>query len=82
MVKNPPVNTEDTGATGLIPASGRSLEEKWQPSPVLLPTESHGQRSLVGYSPKGHKKSDTTEHTPMVCINIGDPICVRYSLDT
>ena len=25
----------------------------WQPIPVLLPTESHGQRSLVGYSPKG-----------------------------
>jgi len=28
---------------------------------VLLPRESHGQRSLVGYSPWGHKKSDTTE---------------------
>ena len=26
---------------------------KWQPTPVLLPGESHGQRSLVGYSPKG-----------------------------
>ena len=34
---------------------------KWQPTPVLLPGESHGQRSLVGYSPQGHKKSDTTE---------------------
>ena len=28
---------------------------KWQPSPVLLPGESHGWRSLVGYSPWGHK---------------------------
>ena len=36
---------------------------KWQPSPVLLSGESHGQRSLVGYSPRGHKESDTTEHT-------------------
>ena len=63
VVKNPPVNTEDTGATGLIPASGRSLEEKWQPSPVLLPTESHGQRSLVGYSPQDPKELDTTEAT-------------------
>ena len=34
---------------------------KWQPTPVLLPRESHGQRSLVGYSPWGHKESDTTE---------------------
>ena len=36
---------------------------KWQPTPVLLPGKSHGQRSLAGYSPKGHKQSDETEHT-------------------
>ena len=28
---------------------------KWQPTPVFLPGESHGQRSLAGYSPWGHK---------------------------
>ena len=33
---------------------------KWQPSPVFLPGESHGQRSLVGYRPWGHKESDAT----------------------
>ena len=33
----------------------------WQPTPVWLPGESHGQRSLVGYSPWGHKESDTSE---------------------
>ena len=33
----------------------------WQPIPVFLPGESHGQRSLLGYSPWGHKESDTTE---------------------
>ena len=33
----------------------------WQPTPVFLPGESHGQRSLVGYSAQGHKESDTTE---------------------
>ena len=32
-----------------------------QPTPVFLPEESHGQRSLVGYSPWGLKASDTTE---------------------
>ena len=31
---------------------------KWQPTLVLLPAEFHGQRSLVGYSPRGHKESD------------------------
>ena len=35
----------------------------WQPTPVFLPGESHGQRSLVGYSPRGCKESDTTEAT-------------------
>ena len=34
---------------------------KWQPTPVVLPGKSHGWRSLVGYSPWGHKESDTTE---------------------
>ena len=35
----------------------------WQPIPVFLPGESHGQRSLVGYGPQGHKESDTAEAT-------------------
>ena len=34
---------------------------KWKPIPVFLPGKSHGQRSLVGYMPYGHKESDTTE---------------------
>ena len=34
---------------------------EWQPIPVFLPRKSHGQRSLVGYSPWGPKKSDTTK---------------------
>ena len=35
----------------------------WQPTSVCLPGESHRQRSLEGYSPWGHKESDTTEAT-------------------
>ena len=34
---------------------------KWQLTPVFLPGESHGRRSLVGYSPRGRKESDMTE---------------------
>ena len=33
----------------------------WQPTSVFLPGKFHGQRSLAGYSPKGHNESDTTE---------------------
>ena len=32
-----------------------------QPTPACLPGESHGQRSLAGYSPRGHIESDMTE---------------------
>ena len=34
---------------------------QWQPTPELLPGKSHGQRSLIGYSPWGQKESDMTE---------------------
>ena len=37
------------------------LEKEWQPTPVSLPGESHGQRTLVDYSPRGRKESDKTE---------------------
>ena len=37
------------------------LEKEMATHPVLLPGESHGQRSLVSYSPQGCKESDTTE---------------------
>ena len=36
---------------------------KWQPTPVFLPGESHGQRNLADYSPQGRKESDMTEVT-------------------
>ena len=47
---------------------------QWQPTPVVLPGESHGQRSLVGCSPWGRLKSDTTErlHFPFSLSCIGE----------
>ena len=64
MVKNTLAKAGDIKDTGLIPGSGRSPGEgKQQPIPVFLPGESHGQRSLVGYSPWGRKESDTNEAT-------------------
>ena len=36
-------------------------KRKWQPTPIFLPGKSHGQRSLVGCTPRGCKESDTTE---------------------
>ena len=57
-------SAHDAGDPGSIPESGRSPGEGHDSStPVFLPGESRGQRSLVGYSPRGHKQSDTTEAT-------------------
>ena len=44
------------------PWAGKDFwRKKWQPTPLFLPREPHGQRSLVGYSPWGHKESNTAE---------------------
>ena len=54
MLKNPPANAGDAGDMGSIPGWGRSPEQRTrQPTPVFLPGESHGQRSLVGCSSLG-----------------------------
>ena len=56
VVKNPPANAQKCGFdpwVGTIP-----WRRKWQPIPVLLAGESHGQRSLAG-----RKELDKTEHT-------------------
>ena len=56
---------------------------KWQPTPVLLPGKSHGQRSLVGYSPWGRLESDTTErlhfHFSLSCIGEGNGTLLQCS---
>ena len=57
----------------LVSAVGQSWRRKWHPTPVFLPGESHGQRSLVSHSPLGHKESDTTEATEPA------PTCGRAS---
>ena len=62
MVKNPPANAGDVRGMGWVPGLGRfPWRRAWKPTPVFLPEEFHGQRSLAGYGPKGRKESDTTE---------------------
>ena len=61
MVNNLPGKAEDI-RDSFSPWVGKiPWRRKWQPTPVFLPEESHGQRSLVGSSPRGRKESNTTE---------------------
>ena len=52
--------------------------EKWQPTPVFLPGESHGRRSLMGYSPWGRKESEMTQVTEHSTFN--QPTLIKCSL--
>ena len=61
VVKNLPANAGNLRYMGLMPGSGRSLEEGTADTPVFLLGEFHGQNSLVGYSPWGRKELDMTE---------------------
>ena len=66
--KNSTCTAGSPGDTGSIPGLRRNPEgRQWKPTPVFLPGESHGQRSLVGYSLRSHKESDTTEATERAC---------------
>ena len=67
VVKNPPVDAGDTrGMNGFSPWVRQiPWRRKWLLTLVFLPRESHGQRSLEGYSPGDRKESDMTERQSM-----------------
>ena len=64
MVNNPPVKAGRRKRYRFNPWVRKiPWRRAQQPTPVLLPGESHGQRSLAGYSPWGGTESDRTEVT-------------------
>ena len=68
VVENPPANVGNIKRCGFNPWLGKiPWRRAWQPTPVFLPGEFHGQRRLAAYSPLGHKELDTTEATEHAC---------------
>ena len=65
VMKNLPATAGDAGDLGQIPRSGRS-SGKGNGNPLQY---SHGQRSLAGYSPWGHKEFDMTEVTQHIILS-------------
>jgi len=62
VVKNLPANGGNPRDPSFYPWVGKiPWSRKWQLVPVFLPGEFHEQRNLAGYSPWGHRESDTTE---------------------
>ena len=78
MVKNAPANAEDSGS---IPESGRSPREgNGDPLQYSCLENFTGQRSLAGYSPRGHKESDMTEHSRAKDVRILNPRTCEFYL--
>ena len=62
MVKDMPVSAGEYETCVRSLGGEEPQERTWQPTPVFLPGESHGQKSLAGYGPWDHKELDTAEH--------------------
>ena len=69
MVKNPPAMQETW-----VQSMGWEDPLDFLPTPIFLPGESHGQRSLVGYSPCGGKQSDMTEQLTLSYLSQGNKL--------
>ena len=64
MLKNLPANAGRLKRLGFHPWAGKIPQRRaWEPTPVFMPGESHGQRTLAACSPWGHTELDTTEAT-------------------
>ena len=71
VMKNLPAKTRDSRDTGLIPQSGRSPRRgNGNPLQYSCLEKSHGQRSLVGYSPGGQKDTTEHRHTLWTCLSM------------
>ena len=55
------IHVKRAASVWLAPSSNSTRRRRWHPTSVFLPGKSHGQRSLVGFSPGGRDESDTTE---------------------
>ena len=57
MAQTVKASAYNSGYPGSIPGFGKiPWRRKWQPTPVFFPGKSHGQRNLVGYSPRGSQR--------------------------
>ena len=67
---DPKESASSSADLGSVPGSGEiPWKREWLPTPVFLPGEFHGQRSLAGCSLWGHQESDMTEATWHMCTN-------------
>ena len=74
LVKNLPAVQE----TGFDPQVRKiAWRRKWQPTPVLLPGEFHGQRGRIGCSPWNCKESDTTVQLTLTFMRVGRAVGIQ-----
>ena len=79
-LKNPPAIQEMQKTWVQSLGQEDSWRRAWQPTPVFLPGEFHGQRSLAGYSPWGPKESNMTEITEHALMHEPYIFCMPHFL--
>ena len=79
VIKSPPANAGDLRGVGSVLRGEKPMEERWQSTPVFLPEESHGQRSLAGYRPWGCRVGHNWSNlAPMYAHNISSIQSKRF----
>ena len=61
LLSGPSLVAQTVKESGSVSVRKIPCRRQWQPTPVFLPGEFHGQRSLAGYNPWRHKESDMAE---------------------
>ena len=84
MIKNPPANAGDLRREFDPWVRKIPWSRTWYPTLVFLPEESHGQRSLVGYSPQVHKDLDMPKrfntHAPLIISGVECDLDIYHSI--
>ena len=72
----PVAQGEETASQSRRENRKSAWRRRWQPPPVFLPGEAHGQRTLAGYSPRGRKESDAVRFSSVAqsCLTLWDPM--------
>ena len=74
VVKSPPTNAKRHRRCRFSPWFGKKpWEREWLLTPEFLPGEFHGQRSMAGYSPWGHKELDVAEQLTLSFFTFTSP---------
>ena len=79
VVKHPPAIARDAEDRFDLWVGKMPWKRKWHPTSVFLPGKLNGQKSLLGYSPWGHKEPDTTKQLSVFSLSLSLSRCLTHT---